>query len=164
MVSYHDPYLPKLLTPHDTPSLNTIKIGSDLLCGQGFKRALDVNGDEFNSDGELESRDRTLSISSSMELHSAFDSIWNHNHEIVNEVMDFESSIMNEFEIIKSNMSINTVNQQPEIPCSDYLDIDEIAKDLLRDEEIDDSQMPYLSSCDINFEEFLLLENTVPWK
>lgn len=157
--------MPKLLTPRDDPLLNDIQIGSDLLFGQGFKRALDQNGDEFNSEGEdFVSRDRTLSISSSMDLHSAFDSVWNHNQEIVNEVMNFESSILNDFEILKSNLSIKEENLQPEILCNDYLNIEEITNDLLGDNGLDGSKTPYLTHSDINFEEFLRLESTAPWK
>lgn len=164
MVSYHDPLLPKLYTPHDSPSLNKLQIGTDLLCNQGFKRALDQNGEEYYSEGdELESTNRTIS-SSSMDLHSAFDPIWNHKQETINE-MDLEASLMHEFETLKSDITKAVIGQS-EISCNDYLDIEEI-KGLLNDEnlgeKLDDSQMKFLSSCEINFGDFLLLENTVPW-
>ena len=162
-MSYQDPYLDKLSTPRDTPSLQDLQIGNDLLYGQGFRRAVDQNGDEFNSEEEDESRDRTFSSESSIELHSVFDSVWTQNEDIVNGILDFESKITNDLETMKSEISIEKLTQQPEIPCSDYLDIEEITKELFGDDEIDDAKMPSLSIGELNFEEFLLLENTVPW-
>jgi hypothetical protein len=158
LINYTDPCQPQLLTPRDTPTLNWIQIGSDLLFGQGFKRSLDQNGEEFGS--ELDDvRDKTLSISSSMELHSIFDPIWNHNAQIVDEIMNFESSIKNEIDIMKSDMSKGI--QKPESACNNFLEIEDLTRDLLCDEDV---TMPCLSSIDINFEEFLRLENTSFWK
>lgn len=163
MVSYTDPFLPQLLTPRDTPTLNGIQIGGDLLCGQGFKRALDQNGDEFNSEAdEIDSRDRTLSVSSSMELHSIFDPIWNHNEQVVNEIKHFETSIKSELELIKSDLSMKVI--QPENTCGDFLDIEEFTRDLLSDVVNEDANMHCLPSFDINFDEYLLLENHPSWK
>ena len=117
---------------------------------------MDQNGYEFHSEEEeTDSKERSISLTSSIELHSIFDSVWDHNE---NELIEYES-LKGECDI--ADIVNSTIS---EIPYDNqYISpLENLTNDLFYDDF--DTKNLSIFSHDLNFEEFLVMDNITAWK